>query len=67
MEKTSFDLKVRNATKWSTITELMAKLVAPVVQMILARIIDKEALGIVTIVNMVISFSEIFVEDSKNI
>lgn len=62
MEKTSFDLKVRNATKWSTITELMAKLVAPVVQMILARIIDKEALGIVTIVNMVISFSEIFVD-----
>lgn len=60
--ESNFNKKVLNATKWSVITEIIAKIVSPIVQMILARIIDKEALGIVAIVTMVTSFSEIFVD-----
>ena len=54
--------KIANAAKWSTVTELAAKLVAPVVNLILARILAPEAFGILATVTMVISFAEVFVE-----
>jgi PST family polysaccharide transporter len=54
--------KVVTATKWSTITELLAKLVSPITTMVLARILAPEAFGVLVTVTMVISFAEIFTD-----
>lgn len=48
--------------KWSSITEILAKLITPVINMILARILAPEAFGVLATVTMVISFADIFVE-----
>ena len=54
--------KIVNATKWSAITEVMAKLVAPISSMVLARLLTPEAFGVVATLNMVIAFAEIFTD-----
>lgn len=54
--------KIISATKWSTITEVMAKLVAPISSMVLARLLTPEAFGVVATLNMVIAFAEIFTD-----
>lgn len=54
--------KIANAAKWSTITEIMAKLVLPITNMILARILVPEIFGIVASVNVVFSFCDIFTD-----
>lgn len=54
--------KIAHATKWSAITEVMAKLVAPVSNMVLARLLTPEAFGVVATLNMVIAFAEIFTD-----
>ncbi len=54
--------KMGKATRWSAITEVMAKLVAPVSNMVLARFISPAAFGIVAVVNMVLSFAEVFAD-----
>lgn len=54
--------KIVNATKWSTITEVVAKLVAPVTNMILARVISPEAFGVVSTTTMVMSFSDMITD-----
>lgn len=52
--------KVATATKWSAFAELVAKLVAPITNIILARVLTPEAFGIVATITMIISFTEIF-------
>lgn len=54
--------KVVNATKWSTITEILAKLVSPITNMILARIISPEAFGVIATVTMVTSLADMFTD-----
>lgn len=54
--------KIVNATKWSAITEVMAKLVAPISSMVLARLLTPEAFGVVATLSMVIAFAEIFTD-----
>lgn len=54
--------KIFNASKWSVITEVAAKIVTPILNMILARLLAPEAFGVLTTVTMVISFAEVFVE-----
>jgi len=58
------DLKKQTvvAIKWSSITEILAKIILPVINMILARIMAPEAFGILATVTLVISFAEVFVE-----
>lgn len=58
----SLNNKIVNATKWSTITEVIAKLVAPISSMVLARVLTPEAFGVVATLNMVIAFAEIFTD-----
>lgn len=58
MENNIFRKKILDATKWSTITEVASKLVLPVSNMILARILAPEAFGVIVIVTMIISFAE---------
>lgn len=54
--------KIVKATKWSTITEVIAKLITPVTSIILARLLTPEAFGVVTTLTMVITFAEIFTD-----
>jgi len=54
--------KVRTATKWSTITEIAAKLVTPITSMVLARLLTPEAFGVVTTLTMIITFAELFTD-----
>ena len=50
------------ATKWSTTTEVIAKLITPATSIILARLLTPEAFGVVTTLTMVITFAEIFTD-----
>ena len=54
--------KIKTASKWSAITELIVRLLVPIVNMVLARLLTPEAFGIVATLNMVISFAEIFTD-----
>ena len=54
--------KVGNATKWSAITEILSKIVTPISNMILARILAPEAFGIVATITMITSFADIFTD-----
>lgn len=54
--------KVIKATKWSTITELAAKLITPISTIVLARVLTPDAFGILVMATMVISFAEIFTD-----
>jgi len=53
---------VLNATKWSGITEIAARLTTPITNMILARLLVPEVFGVVATLTMVISFAEIFTD-----
>lgn len=62
MDEKKIQAKMGKATKWSTVTEVLAKLVMPVSGMILARFVMPEAFGVVAAVTMVLSFAEIFAD-----
>lgn len=54
--------KVKTATKWSVMTEISAKVLTPVVNMVLVRLLTPEAFGVVTTMTMIITFAEIFTD-----
>lgn len=54
--------QVVNATKWSSLTELAAKLVGPISTMVLARLLTPDAFGVLVTATMIISFAEIFTD-----
>lgn len=60
MENKQLQNKIRNAAKWSSITEIIAKIITPITNMILARLLVPEAFGIVATVMMIISFTTMF-------
>lgn len=62
MKEESIKNKFVNATKWSTITEIAAKIVSPITNMILARIIAPEAFGVVATITMIMSFADMFTD-----
>ena len=62
MKTESFNHQVIRATKWSGITEVIAKLVTPISSMVLARVLTPEAFGVVATIIMVISFAELFTD-----
>ena len=62
MRKSDLNNQMKQATKWSSITEVAAKLVSPVTNMILARVLVPEAFGVVATLTMVVSFAEIFTD-----
>lgn len=59
---TNISSKIGQATKWSSITEITTKLISPITNIILARLLVPEAFGIVATITMVISFAEIFTD-----
>lgn len=54
--------KIVKATKWSSITEVIAKLITPITSIVLARLLTPEAFGVVATLTMVITFAEIFTD-----
>ena len=54
--------KINNSLKWSSITEIIAKLIQPITNMILARILVPEAFGVVATITMIISFADMFTD-----
>ena len=54
--------KTANATRWSAISELVAKCITPVTNIILARLLTPEAFGVVATVAMVVSFADMFTD-----
>lgn len=54
--------KTIRATKWSSITEICVKLIQPISNMILARILVPEAFAAIATINMVVSFADIFTD-----
>ena len=53
---------ILKATKWSSITEIVAKLITPITSIVLARLLTPEAFGVVATLTMVITFAEIFTD-----
>lgn len=58
----NLNTKVLNATKWSAATEIVAKLILPITNMVLARLLTPAAFGLVATITMIISFAEIFTD-----
>ena len=54
--------KIGRATVWSSVTEVVTKLITPVVNMVLARLLVPEAFGVVATITMIISFAELFTD-----
>lgn len=61
MEK-DLNKNVAQATKWSSVTELGSKLIAPLTNAILARLLIPEVFGVVATLTLVVSFAEIFTD-----
>jgi Membrane protein involved in the export of O-antigen and teichoic acid len=57
---------ILKATKWSFITEIMAKMIVPITNMILARLLVPEIFGIVASINVIISFSDMIADAGFN-
>jgi len=58
----SLNIKIFQATKWSSITEIIAKLFSPISTMILARLLTPDMFGVIATITMVIAFAEIFTD-----
>lgn len=61
-ETKTLNKKIGQATRWSAVTEVCAKLVAPISSMILARLLTPEAFGVVATFNVIISFTDMFTD-----
>lgn len=62
MEVDELATRAATATRWSTFTEIVAKLISPITNMILARLLTPEAFGVVATINMVVSFADMFTD-----
>lgn len=54
--------RVRTATKWSLLTEALAKVIVPITNIFLAHILSPAAFGIVATITMVTSFAEMLAD-----
>ncbi|WP_455266222.1 oligosaccharide flippase family protein [Phascolarctobacterium sp.] len=54
--------KVASSTRWTFITEVMAKIVNPISNMILARLLAPEAFGVLATVLMILSFADMLAD-----
>lgn len=58
----NYIVKANKSFKWTTLAEIMAKLLAPIMNMILARFILPEVFGIVASISIIITFAELISE-----
>ena len=52
--------RIVNATKWSALTEVIAKLITPITTMVMARLLTPEAYGVVATFSIIITLADIF-------
>lgn len=62
MENKYLKSKIKNGAKWSSITEISAKIIIPITNMILARLLAPKEFAIVATVTMIISFVDMFAD-----
>ena len=53
---------VYKATKWAAITNILRKMITPIINMILARLLTPEIIGVVATISVVISFADMFTD-----
>ena len=58
--------KVLNATKWSVISEVIAKVISPITTMVLARILSTEVFGIVASITAITSLADLLTDAGFN-
>jgi PST family polysaccharide transporter len=51
-----------NATKWSTLSEVIAKLIVPITNIVLARMLAPEIFGVVASITMITSFADMLTD-----
>lgn len=54
--------KTAGAAKWSLATEVIVKIISPISQLILARLLAPDAFGMVATVTMVVNFADMFAD-----
>ncbi|MCV2231498.1 lipopolysaccharide biosynthesis protein [Acholeplasma manati] len=62
MKSNNINHKIMTATKWSTLSQITTKLMLPISNMILARILDPSVFGTVALITMVISFADMIAD-----
>lgn len=58
----SLQEKISSSTRWTFITEVISKIVSPISNIILARILSPDAFGVLASVQMVISFADMLAD-----
>lgn len=56
------NMQIVNATKWSVFAEVASKLITPIVNIILARLLTPDEFGIVASITIITSFADIFTD-----
>lgn len=62
MNNNKLDKKIYKSIKWASGTEILAKIVVPITNMILSRILNPEAFGVLATVIMVTSLADVFTD-----
>lgn len=62
MDNKTVNQKMASSVKWSGLAEIFAKLIQPVSNMFLARLLSPEAFGVVATINIIISFADMFTD-----
>ena len=60
LTKEEIQIKTKKSLGWSTLTEIFAKLILPITNMVLARLLADEVFGLVATLNTVILLAEVF-------
>ena len=62
MDSSQLGEQINKSFRWSTFTEILVKVLSPVLNAVLAHILLPEAFAPLTIINIVVTFGEVFVE-----
>lgn len=62
MDSKTVNKQMAASVKWSGMAEIMAKLIQPISNMFLARLLTPEAFGVVATINIIISFADMFTD-----
>ena len=62
MDSKTVNKQMAVSVKWSGMAEIMAKLIQPISNMFLARLLTPEAFGVVATINIIISFADMFTD-----
>lgn len=54
--------KILNATKWSAVAEITAKIASPIVNIMLARLLTPSEFGVIASITIITSFADIFTD-----